>query len=148
MHQASVMTKKAAIDTALAFFNDGRYVEELSRRVAIRTESQKPEQRPELYRYLEDEIAPAFEAMGHECWVYENPEDGKGPVLLATRIEDEALPVGKMIAIKPNDYGQEETVGEIVWVTAEALAVKRIDEQVGDVLVHYPRLGYLFEARA
>ena len=30
--------------------------------------------------------------MGHECWVYENPEDGKGPVLLATRIEDEALP--------------------------------------------------------
>ena len=52
-----------------------------------------------------------------------------------------------MIAIKPNDYGQEETVGEIVWVTAEALAVKRTDEQVGDVLVHYPRLGYLFEAR-
>ena len=86
------MTRKAAIDTALAFFDDGRYVEELSRRVAIRTESQKPEQRPELYRYLEDEIAPAFEAMGHECWVYENPEDGKGPVLLATRIEDEALP--------------------------------------------------------
>ena len=66
----------------------------------------------------------------------------------ADAIEDEALPVGKMIAIKPNDYGQEETVGEIVWVTAEALAVKRTDEQVGDVLVHYPRLGYLFEARA
>ena len=58
------MTRKAAIDTALAFFDDGRYVEELSRRVAIRTESQKPEQRPELYRYLEDEIAPAFDAMG------------------------------------------------------------------------------------
>ena len=38
------MTRKAAIDTALAFFDDGRYVEELSRRVAIRTESQKPEQ--------------------------------------------------------------------------------------------------------
>ena len=63
----------------------------------------------------------------------------------ADAIEDEALPVGKMIAIKPNDYGQEETVGEIVWATTEALAVKRTDEQVGDVLVHYPRLGYLFE---
>ena len=86
------MTRKVAIDTALAFFDDGRYVEELSRRVAIRTESQKPEQRPELYRYLEDEIAPAFEAMGHDCRVYENPVDVKGPVLLATRIEDEALP--------------------------------------------------------
>ena len=65
----------------------------------------------------------------------------------ADAIADEALPVGQMIAIKPNDYGQEETVGEIVWATAEALAVKRSDEKVGDVLVHYPRLGYLFEAR-
>ena len=65
----------------------------------------------------------------------------------ADAIADEALPVEQMIAIKPNDYGQEETVGEIVWATAEALAVKRSDEKVGDVLVHYPRLGYLFEAR-
>lgn len=65
----------------------------------------------------------------------------------ADAIADEALPVGQVIAIKPNDYGQEETVGEIVWATAEALAVKRSDEKVGDVLVHYPRLGYLFEAR-
>ena len=65
----------------------------------------------------------------------------------ADAIADEALPVGQVIAIKPNDYGQEETVGEVVWATAEALAVKRSDEKVGDVLVHYPRLGYLFEAR-
>ncbi len=60
-------------------------------------------------------------------------------------LDDEALPVGKTIKIRPDDYGQEETLGEIVWVTAEALAVKRTDPQVGDVLVHYPRLGYLFE---
>ena len=65
----------------------------------------------------------------------------------ADAIEDEDLPVGQMIAIKPNDYGQEETVGEIVWTTAEALAVNRTDEKAGDVLVHYPRLGYLFEPR-
>lgn len=65
----------------------------------------------------------------------------------ATAIDDAALPVGQSIAIRPDDYGQEETIGEIVWVTAEALAVKRVDAQVGEVLVHYPRLGYLFEAR-
>ena len=66
----------------------------------------------------------------------------------ADAIADEALPVGQMIAIKPDDYGQEETVGEIVWATREMLAVKRADTQVGEVLVHYPRLGYLFEARS
>lgn len=64
----------------------------------------------------------------------------------ADAIEDAALPVGQMIAIRPDDYGQEVTQGEIVWTTAEALAVKRTDAQVGEVLVHYPRLGYLFEA--
>jgi glutathione S-transferase len=64
----------------------------------------------------------------------------------ASAIEDAALPVGQMIAIRPDDYGQEVTQGEIVWTTAEALAVKRTDAQVGEVLVHYPRLGYLFEA--
>jgi hypothetical protein len=66
----------------------------------------------------------------------------------ADAIADDALPVGQTIAIRPNDYGQEETVGEIVWATAEALAVKRTDDAVGEVLVHYPRLGYLFEARS
>jgi len=86
------MTRENTIEKALAFFDDGGYVEELSRRVAIRTESQKPEQRPELYRYLEEEITPAFQAMGHGCQVFDNPVDGKGPVLLATRIEDENLP--------------------------------------------------------
>ena len=63
----------------------------------------------------------------------------------ADAITDETLPVGKSIKIRPDDYGQEETLGEIVWVTAEAIAVKRTDAHVGDVLVHYPRLGYLFE---
>ena len=64
----------------------------------------------------------------------------------ADATEDAALPVGQMIAIRPDDYGQEVTQGEIVWTTAEALAVKRRDAQVCEVLVHYPRLGYLFEA--
>jgi len=65
----------------------------------------------------------------------------------AEAMNDADLPVGQTIAIRPNDYGQEETIGEIVWTTAEALAVKRHDPRVGDVLVHYPRLGYLFEGR-
>lgn len=58
-------------------------------------------------------------------------------------IEDETLPVGQTIAIRPDDYGQEETVGEIAWVTAEAVAIKREDAQCGALLVHYPRLGYV-----
>ncbi len=61
----------------------------------------------------------------------------------ADALNDAALPVGAMVRIQPDDYGQEVTLGQIVWVTADELAVKRHDEAVGDVMVHYPRAGYL-----
>ena len=82
------MTRGSAIQNALACFDDGEYLEILSRRVAIPTESQNPERLPELRRYLSEEIGPAFEAMGHATTIFDNPVVGGGPVLLAERIED------------------------------------------------------------
>ena len=86
------MTRGSAIQNALACFDDGEYLEILSRRVAIPTESQNPERLPELRRYLSEEIGPAFEAMGHATTIFDNPVVGGGPVLLAERIEDPTLP--------------------------------------------------------
>ena len=86
------MSRDAAIDRALRFFDDGQFLEMLGRRVAIPTESQNPARLPELRRYLEEEIAPAFEAMGHSCRILDNPVPGAGPVLAAERIEDPSLP--------------------------------------------------------
>ena len=87
------MTRTATVERALAYFDDeAGYFADLARRVAIPTECQEPERLPELYRYLSEAMGPAFEAMGFECTVYDNPLDGLGPVLLATRIEDGGLP--------------------------------------------------------
>ena len=86
------MTRETAIAKALEFFDNGGYVEELTRRVAIPTESQVPEQQGQLYRYLKEEIGPTFEAMEFTNRIYENPVEGRGPILLAERIEDDALP--------------------------------------------------------
>ncbi len=86
------MTRETAIERALAFFDKGGFIEELARRVAIPSESQNPDRLPELRRYLDEEIVPAFERMGHDCRIFENPVEGGGPILLATRIEDESRP--------------------------------------------------------
>ena len=86
------MSRQSAIDHCLASFDAGDFLEELGRRVAIPTESQEPEQLNELYRYLQQEMRPAFEAMGYECRLFDNPFEGHGPVLLAERIEDPDLP--------------------------------------------------------
>ncbi len=81
------MTRAATVARSLAYFDDeAGYFADLTRRVAIPTECQEPERLPELYRYLSEAMGPAFEAMGFECRLYDNPLDGLGPVLLATRV--------------------------------------------------------------
>ena len=45
------MTRESAISRATRHFDEGRFIEDLARRVAIRTESQIPESRPYMDVY-------------------------------------------------------------------------------------------------
>ncbi len=63
----------------------------LARRIALRTESQNPERRSELRRYLIDEIAPTLERMGFATQLWDNVIAGGPPFLFAERIEDPEL---------------------------------------------------------
>jgi acetylornithine deacetylase/succinyl-diaminopimelate desuccinylase-like protein len=85
------MTRQAAIDTAVRTLDSGELFATLSRRIAIPTESQNDARAAELQRYLDDEMIPAFAAMGFTCQVLRHPKSA-GPFLVAERIEDEALP--------------------------------------------------------
>ena len=49
---------------------------------------------------------------------------------------------GAEIAIVPDDYGLERTVGRLIRLNAQEIVVLRTDPQVGEVAVHYPRAGY------
>lgn len=86
------MTRDGSVAAIDAYFEDGGFREDLARRVAIKTESPEPEQRPELYRYLETEMTPYLEALGFECAIYENPRSDAGPFLVAHRVESDDLP--------------------------------------------------------
>jgi len=86
------MTRQHAIDGALAHFDDPEgFFEDLKARVAVKTESQNPDRLPDCYAYLEEQMRPAFEAMGYACKVYDNPIEGRGPILLANRHEGDDL---------------------------------------------------------
>jgi acetylornithine deacetylase/succinyl-diaminopimelate desuccinylase-like protein len=84
--------REGALDDARGWFDAGGLFDELSRRVAIRTESQDPSRRAQLGRYLDEEIEPALRALGFECLTVANPDPQGGPMLLARRIEDPARP--------------------------------------------------------
>lgn len=51
-------------------------------------------------------------------------------------------PLGSTVAIRPDDYRTEEVVGELVLADRNEWAVRRVGDQVGEVVVHFPRLGY------
>src|ERR1700704_669230 len=85
------MTRDAAIAAAERYFDEGGFVADLARRVAIPTESQVEERLPVLHAYLADEIAPSLARLGFTSEIVENPvtqTGGRGgPVLIAERRE-------------------------------------------------------------
>jgi glutathione S-transferase len=51
--------------------------------------------------------------------------------------------VGDSVAVVPDDYGKVEVFGEIVSLSAQHIAIRRVDERVGEIVVHFPRAGFL-----
>lgn len=86
------MTRDTAIQHATDQYDSGRFLEDLQRRVALRTESQEADSGARLRAYLEDEITPTLTEWGFRCRIVENPAAGAGPFLIAHRHESDALP--------------------------------------------------------
>tara|TARA_B110000238_G_scaffold185767_1_gene214304 strand:- start:1325 stop:2713 length:1389 start_codon:yes stop_codon:yes gene_type:complete len=86
------VSRNEAISRIESYFDNGAFKTDLARRVAIRTESPIPKSRPQLYRYLIDEISPYLEAMGFNCEVFDNPSNDGGPFLVARRYESGNVP--------------------------------------------------------
>lgn len=86
------MTRHFAIEHVTAHFESGAFLADLERRVALRTDSQEPDSKPRLHAYLAHEMVGTLASLGFESQVFDNPVEGAGPFLIATRQEDEALP--------------------------------------------------------
>jgi glutathione S-transferase len=51
--------------------------------------------------------------------------------------------VGDLVDVRPDDYGRIAVRGEIVSLSAQSIAIRRHDDIAGDVVVHFPRAGFL-----
>jgi len=61
------MDRHDALALAGAYFDGGRFFDDLSRRVALRTESDTGSVPPALADYLKDELVPRLAPLGFEC---------------------------------------------------------------------------------
>ena len=85
-------TRNGAIQRTEAYFEKGGFLEDLGRLVSVETESQNPEQHPELYRYLREAIRPLLSETGFDSEIFDNPDPAGGPFLMGSRIEDPDYP--------------------------------------------------------
>jgi acetylornithine deacetylase/succinyl-diaminopimelate desuccinylase-like protein len=85
------MSRAAAIDRAHAHFDDGTFLADLRRRVAIPSASQEPERAEALHAYIVDELAPALTPLDFKSHILANPLGSGPPFLVAERIEHPAL---------------------------------------------------------
>ncbi|MCA1298756.1 M20 family metallopeptidase [Stappia indica] len=84
-------SREGAIARAGAYFDEGTFKEDLARLVAFETESQNPDQKPELRRYLDEAMLPWLTELGFTCRIFDNPDPRGGPLLVGERIEDPAF---------------------------------------------------------
>ena len=59
--------------------------------------------------------------------------------------DEHDIAAGTAVTITPLNYAFDAVAGELVLATANQLAIKRTDERAGEVIVHFPRVGYKLE---
>ena len=85
-------TRDGAIARIEKYFDDGGFLAELQRRVAIPTTSQETDSGPALRAYLTDEMGPSLTRLGYDFQVIDNPVPKFGPFMVARRVEDPGKP--------------------------------------------------------
>ena len=145
------MSRDDAVAGARAYFDDGGFVADLARRVAIPSTSQEPEAAPALDAYLREEMAPALAGLGLDCVVEANPEGG-GPFLIGERIEDPALPTVLTYGHGDTVRGQSDawTEGRDPWrlsVEGDRLYGRGTADNKGQHTVNLGALGAVLAAR-
>ena len=101
-------SRDGAIARAEKYFDDGGFLAELQRRVAIPTTSQEKDSMPALQEYVSGEMSQSLQKMGYDCTVLPNPRAEYGPFLIARRIEDPAKPTVLTYGHGDVIRGQEE----------------------------------------
>ncbi len=70
------------------------------------------------------------------------PEPGRG----VPAGDPSGLRMGQSVTVTPDDYGKDPVMGELLTLDHLRISVRRRDERAGEVVVHFPRLGYVVAA--
>ena len=59
--------------------------------------------------------------------------------------DEHGISLGSQVTITAESFGLEPTAGELIAATRTRYTLRRIDERAGEVLVHFPRIGFILK---
>ncbi len=93
-----------------------------------------------------------MKAIGHgkpaEMSAAEAIEVAKAATAEPGKVDDKdpsGLRAGQKISVTPDDTGKVPVVGTLVSLGSDRVSILRSDERVGDVVVHFPRAGFVVQ---
>jgi glutathione S-transferase len=94
--------------------------------------------------------AERIKAMGHGRRTNMSPEEAlavaraTAPATAAVTdgSEPNGIKPGDRVTVTPDDYGFDPVAGEVVASSIHEIAIRRHAGEVGDVVVHFPRIGF------
>ncbi|MDW5444425.1 glutathione S-transferase family protein [Polaromonas sp. SM01] len=70
---------------------------------------------------------------------------GHGLLRDSTFQDEHGIPLGSRVSITAESFGPEPTEGELIAATRTHYSLRRSDERVGTVHVHFPRIAYVLK---
>ncbi|QIL80645.1 glutathione S-transferase family protein [Diaphorobacter sp. HDW4A] len=61
-------------------------------------------------------------------------------------LDDHGIELGSKVAISAASFGVEPTIGKLIAATRTRYTLARVDARVGNIHVHFPRVGYVMKA--
>ena len=66
----------------------------------------------------------------------------------APSVDDDAMPpLGTPVAVRPDDYATAAVEGTLAHVDRDDVSLRRTDPVLGELVVHFPRVGYTLAER-
>ena len=145
-------SRNGAIARAEKYFDDGGFLSDLQRRVAIPTTSQEQGSMPALQQYVSGEMTESLQKLGYDCTVLPNPRAEYGPFLIARRIEDEKKPTvltyghGDVIRGQEDQWRQGLSPWNIV-IEGEKMYGRGTADNKGQHTINLAALDHVLRAR-
>ena len=94
------------------------------------------------YERIRRLVQPAHADMTSEAALRHASDEAPQEIEAEFYTDTHGIALGERVTITPIDTGRDPVEGELVLALRDELAVRRFDDRVGELVVHFPRLGF------